>query len=37
LNERFARWAMRDENVEEQALMSDVGIKSRLDDLGCNV
>ena len=35
LNERFARWAMRDENVEEHALMSDVGMKSRLDDLGC--
>ena len=26
---------MRDENVEEHALMSDVGMKSRLDDLGC--
>ena len=27
---------MRDENVEEPAVMSDVGIKSRMDDLGCN-
>jgi hypothetical protein len=35
LKERFARWAMRNEKVEEHALMSDVGIKSRLDDLGC--
>ena len=26
---------MSDENVEEHALMSDVGMKSRLDDLGC--
>ena len=26
---------MRSENVEEHALMSEVGIKSRLDDLGC--
>ena len=33
--ERFEKWNMRNKNVEEHALMSDVGIKLRLDDLGC--
>ena len=32
--ERFARWAMRGENVEEHNLINEVGMKSRLEDLG---
>jgi hypothetical protein len=32
--ERFARWAMSGEKVEEHNLISEVGMKSRLEDLG---
>ena len=32
--ERFARWAMSGENVEEHNLINEVGMKSRFEDLG---
>ena len=32
--ERFARWAMSGEKVEEHDLISEVEMKSRLEDLG---
>ena len=32
--ERFARWAMSGEKVDEHNLISEVGMKSRLEDLG---
>ena len=32
--ETFARWAMSSENVEEHNLISEVGMKSRLEDFG---
>ena len=34
VKERFARWAMSGEKVEEHNLIREVGMKSRLEDLG---